>query len=146
MNYSQVEIWLIIALMAIGTFAIRFSFLGLIGSKRMVPVIERMLRFTPVAVLPGMVAPLVLWPTDAADGVTLLHLAAAVRRRWHSLSDPQGHLGHVGGPRRVLCSGGICLALTPVKSSPQASRSMIHSTSGAATNRHLRSGPAMTLR
>ena len=77
MNYSQVEIWLIIALMAIGTFAIRFSFLGLIGSKRMVPVIERMLRFTPVAVLPGMVAPHVLWPTDAADGVTLLHLAAA---------------------------------------------------------------------
>ncbi|WP_347819414.1 AzlD domain-containing protein [uncultured Planktomarina sp.] len=60
-----------------GTFAIRFSFLGLIGSKRMAPVIERMLRFTPVAVLPGMVAPLVLWPTDAADGVTLLHLAAA---------------------------------------------------------------------
>ena len=78
MNYSQFEIWLIIALMAIGTFAIRFSFLGLIGSKRMAPVIERMLRFTPVAVLPGMVAPLVLWPTDAADGVTLLHLAAAL--------------------------------------------------------------------
>jgi branched-subunit amino acid transport protein len=77
MNYSQFEIWLIIALIAIGTFAIRFSFLGLIGSKRMAPVIERMLRFTPVAVLPGMVAPLVLWPTDAADGVTLLHLAAA---------------------------------------------------------------------
>ena len=76
MNYSQFEIWVIIALMAIGTFAIRFSFLGLIGSKRMPPLIERMLRFTPVAVLPGMLAPLVLWPPDSADGVTLLHLAA----------------------------------------------------------------------
>ena len=55
MNYTEFEIWLIITLMAMGTFAIRFSFLGLIGSKRIAPLIERMLRFTPVAVLPGMV-------------------------------------------------------------------------------------------
>ena len=77
MNYTEFEIWLIITLMAMGTFAIRFSFLGLIGSKRIAPLIERMLRFTPVAVLPGMVAPLVLWPTDAADGATLIHLTAS---------------------------------------------------------------------
>ena len=77
MNYTEFEIWLIITLMAMGTFAIRFSFLGLIGSKRIARLIERMLRFTPVAVLPGMVAPLVLWPTDATDGVTLIHLTAS---------------------------------------------------------------------
>lgn len=67
MNYSNAEIWFIIAVLAVGTFAIRFSFLGLIGDRSMPPVILRMLRFTPVAVLPGMVAPLVLWPaaTDA---------------------------------------------------------------------------------
>ena len=36
-----------------------------------------LLRFTPVAALPGMVAPLVLWPTDAINGVTTVHLNAA---------------------------------------------------------------------
>jgi len=77
MNYTQTEIWLIIDLMAIGTFAIRYSFLGIIGSRRIPVLIERMLRFTPVAVLPGMVAPLVLWPTDAINGVTMVHLSAA---------------------------------------------------------------------
>ena len=77
MNYTQTEIWLIICLMAIGTFAIRYSFLGLIGSRRIPTLIEQMLRYTPVAVLPGMVAPLVLWPTDATNGVTILHLGAA---------------------------------------------------------------------
>ena len=63
--------------MAIGTFAIRYSFLGLIGSRRIPTLIEKMLRFTPVAVLPGMVAPLVLWPTNATNGMTILHLCAA---------------------------------------------------------------------
>ena len=105
MNYSQFEIWVIIALMAIGTFAIRFSFLGLIGSKRMPPLIERMLRFTPVAVLPGMVAPLVLWPTDAAGGVTLLHLAAA-----------SAAVGTAYMTRKVIWGmlAGLCVFFVPV--------------------------------
>lgn len=67
MNYTLGEIWLIIALMGIGTYLIRFSFLGLIGDRAMHPFVLRLLRFTPVAVLPGMVAPLALWPA-ATDG------------------------------------------------------------------------------
>ena len=113
MNYSQFEIWLIIALIAIGTFAIRFSFLGLIGSKRMAPVIERMLRFTPVAVLPGHGgAPRALANRCRRWG----HPVASGRRkcrRWHGLSDPQGHLGHVSGPRRFLRPGDIRFTLGP---------------------------------
>ena len=35
MNYSTAEIWAIITLMGIGTFLIRFSFLGLIGDRPM---------------------------------------------------------------------------------------------------------------
>ena len=77
MNYTQSEIWLIIGIMAVGTFAIRFSFLGLIGAGAIHPLIERMLRFTPVAVLPGMVAPLVLWPARAGGEPTLWHFMAA---------------------------------------------------------------------
>lgn len=69
MTYSSAEIWLIIVIMGIGTFLIRFSFLGLIGDRPMPSIVLRLLRFTPVAVLPGMVAPLVLWPA-ATDGQT----------------------------------------------------------------------------
>jgi len=68
MNYSAAEIWTIIVIMGIGTFLIRFSFLGLIGDRQMPSFVLRLLRYTPVAVLPGMVAPLVLWPA-ATDGV-----------------------------------------------------------------------------
>ena len=47
MTYSTAEIWLIIGLLAAGTFAIRFSFLGLIGDREMPPMVLRMLRYTP---------------------------------------------------------------------------------------------------
>lgn len=67
MSYSSAEIWTIIIVLGIGTFLIRFSFLGLIGDREMPPWVLRHLRYTPVAILPGMVAPLVLWPV-ATDG------------------------------------------------------------------------------
>ena len=61
MTYSTFEIWLIIVLLGLGTYAIRFSFLGLIGDRKMPDWLLRHLRYTPVAVLPGLVAPLVAW-------------------------------------------------------------------------------------
>lgn len=67
MIFSTAEIWFIIITMGIGTFLIRFSFLGLIGDRPMPPIVLRLLRYTPVAVLPAMVAPLVVWP-DATGG------------------------------------------------------------------------------
>lgn len=87
MSYSTAEIWLIIGLMALGTFAIRFSFLGLIGDKPMPDLVIRLLRYTPVAVIPGMVAPLVLWPEATGgqtDLVRLLAAAAALAVAWRS--------------------------------------------------------------
>ena len=69
MNYSDAQIWLIIAILAVGTYLIRFSFLGIIGDRPMHPLVLKLLRFTPVAVLPGMVAPLALFP-QATDGQT----------------------------------------------------------------------------
>jgi len=69
MNMSISEIWAIILALAIGTFVIRFSFLGLIGDRKMPEWVLRHLRYTPVAVLPGLVAPLVLWP-EATGGQT----------------------------------------------------------------------------
>ena len=63
------SIWTLIIVMGIGTYLIRFSFLGLIGARKMPDWLLRHLRYTPVAILPGLVAPLVAWP-DATGGET----------------------------------------------------------------------------
>ncbi|EKE43739.1 putative transmembrane protein [Oceaniovalibus guishaninsula JLT2003] len=67
MDLSAGEIWLVIGALGAGTFLIRFSFLGLIGRRAMPPLVLRLLRYTPVAVIPGIVAPLILSPA-ATDG------------------------------------------------------------------------------
>lgn len=77
MNASTGEIWLIIAGLAAGTFLIRFSFLGLVGDRPLPGWLLRHLRYTPVAVLPGLVAPLVLWPGATGGESDPARLAAA---------------------------------------------------------------------
>ncbi len=77
MTYSTAEVWGIIAALAVGTFLIRFSFLGLIGNRPMPPIVLRLLRYTPVAVLPGLVAPLVLWPAATGGEPDAVRLVAA---------------------------------------------------------------------
>lgn len=69
MNFSDLHIWGIILALGIGTYLIRFSFIGLIGDRELPAWILRVLRYTPVAVMPGLVAPLILWP-QATDGLT----------------------------------------------------------------------------
>lgn len=76
MSYSTAEVWTIIILMGIGTYLIRFSFLGLIGNRKMPDWVLRHLRYTPVAILPGIVAPLVMWPNKGDPDP--IWLAAAV--------------------------------------------------------------------
>ena len=66
------------ALLGIGTFLIRFSFLGLIGSRPMPAWVLRHLRYTAVAVLPGLVAPLVIWPAATGGELDPARMAAAV--------------------------------------------------------------------
>ncbi|SIO46748.1 Branched-chain amino acid transport protein [Rhodovulum sp. ES.010] len=67
MTQSPLVIWLVILLLGIGTFLIRFSFIGLIGDRRLPAWLLRHLRYTPVAVLPALVTPLVVWP-EATGG------------------------------------------------------------------------------
>lgn len=67
MNDSPLYVWIIIVLLGVGTFVIRFSFLGLIGDRPIPTWARRMLSYTSVAVLPGLVAPLILFPV-ANDG------------------------------------------------------------------------------
>lgn len=77
MNYAAAEIWSIIAVLAVGTYLIRFSFLGMIGSRPMPDIVLRLLRYTPVAVLPGLVAPLVFWPAATGGQPDAVRLVAA---------------------------------------------------------------------
>ena len=63
---SGSNVWLVIGALGALTYLTRFVFLGLIGDRRMPPWLLRHLRFTGVAVLPGLVAPLLVWP--AATG------------------------------------------------------------------------------
>lgn len=78
MTYSTAEIWTIIALMGAGTYLIRLSFLGLIGDRKMPDWVLRHLRYTPVAILPGLVAPLVAWPAATGGEPDPVRLTAAL--------------------------------------------------------------------
>jgi len=78
MTYTTTEIWGIIAILGIGTFLLRFSFLGIIGNRPMPPLLLRLLRYTPVAILPAMVAPLVVWPAATGGETDPLRMAAAL--------------------------------------------------------------------
>lgn len=77
MSYSEPAIWAIIVALGLGTWALRFSFLGLIGARAMPPWLLRHLRYTAVAVLPGLVAPLVVWPEATGGSPDPARLAAA---------------------------------------------------------------------
>ncbi len=72
------DIWLTIIALGIGTFLIRFSFLGLLGGKDLPDWLTRHLRYVPVAVLPGLVAPLVVWPAATGGEADLARSLAAL--------------------------------------------------------------------
>lgn len=78
MSYTDWRVWLIIGVLGLGTFLIRFSFLGLVGDRALPAWLLRLLRYTPVAMLPGIVAPLVVSPPatggafDPARGLAAL--------------------------------------------------------------------------
>ena len=78
MTYTEPQIWLIIIALGIGTYLIRFSFLGLIGDRDLPPWILRHLRYTSVAILPGLVAPLAVWPAANGGEVDPARLSAAI--------------------------------------------------------------------
>lgn len=71
-------IWTVIIVIAIGTFLIRFSFLGMIGARPLPEWALRHLRYTSVAVLPGLVAPLVIWPAAVGGQFDWPRFLAAV--------------------------------------------------------------------
>jgi branched-subunit amino acid transport protein len=84
------DLWIIILGLGVGSFGLRFVFLGLVGDRGMPNWLLRHLRYTAVTVLPALVAPLVIWPS-ATDGqtdplrLTAALAALAVGYRWKTL-------------------------------------------------------------
>ncbi|MEX3017028.1 AzlD domain-containing protein [Gymnodinialimonas hymeniacidonis] len=77
-GWTGTEIWLIIVALGVATYTIRFSFLGLIGNRELPDWLLRHLRYTPVAILPALVTPGVLWPEGSDGSLSLPHIASAV--------------------------------------------------------------------
>ena len=66
---DRIDLWIVIVGLGFGSFGLRFLFLGLVGDRALPEWMLRHLRYTAVAILPALVAPLVVWPA-ATDGET----------------------------------------------------------------------------
>lgn len=75
---DQTTLWTVIAGLAVGSFTLRFTFLGLIGDRPLPDWLLRHLRYTAVAILPALTAPLVVWPAATGGETDPARLAAAV--------------------------------------------------------------------
>ncbi len=59
---DSTTLWTVILALGFGSFALRFVFLGFVGNRPLPGWLLRHLRYTAVAVLPALIAPLILWP------------------------------------------------------------------------------------
>ena len=75
---STTTIWLVIIAGAIGTFAIRLSFIAIFGQLESTPPrLDLVLRYVPAAVLAGLVAPALFAPSGTlAISIDNHHLIA----------------------------------------------------------------------
>jgi branched-subunit amino acid transport protein len=78
MNMTPLEFWLFTAALGIGTFLIRFSFLGFLGGRALPEWATRHLKYVGVAVLPALVTPMLLWPQATGGEIDPIRLIAAL--------------------------------------------------------------------
>jgi branched-subunit amino acid transport protein len=74
---DPITLWTVIIGLGIGSYMLRFTFLGLVGDKPMPSWLLRHLRYTAVAILPALVAPQVVWPAATGGDADLPRIAAA---------------------------------------------------------------------
>ncbi len=74
---DPITFWTIIIGLAVGSYTLRFTFIGLVGDRPMPPWLLRHLRYTAVAILPALIAPLVVWPSATEGQPDLPRMAAA---------------------------------------------------------------------
>lgn len=64
---SGAAVWTVIVLLGVITYLIRFSFLGLLAGRRLPDRVAQALGFVPVAVLPALIAPMVVLDPGTRD-------------------------------------------------------------------------------
>lgn len=75
---DRIDFWIVTVGLGLGTYAIRFSFLGMLGNRPLPLWMVRCLRYTAVAILPALVAPAVLLPAATEGQPDPARLLAAV--------------------------------------------------------------------
>ncbi|WP_425043217.1 AzlD domain-containing protein [Primorskyibacter sp. S87] len=75
---DQTTLWTVIIGLAVGSFAMRFAFIGFVGGREIPPWLMRHLRYTAVAIIPALVAPLVVWPPATGGTPDMPRLLAAL--------------------------------------------------------------------
>ena len=70
--------WALTIALGLGTFAIRFSFLGLLGGRELPEWALLHLRYVGVAVFPALFTPLVLWPDASGGDMDAVRIIAAI--------------------------------------------------------------------
>jgi branched-subunit amino acid transport protein len=64
---DSLSIWLFFVVLAMGTFALRLSFIYLFGKVEMPGWLRRALRFVPASVLAALVFPALTYPNGTLD-------------------------------------------------------------------------------
>jgi branched-subunit amino acid transport protein len=77
-GYSTLQLWTVIVVLGAGSYGLRFAFLGLFGRRKLPDWALRHLRYAPLAVIPALVAPLVLWPAATEGQPEPARLVAAL--------------------------------------------------------------------
>ena len=96
------RLWIVILAIGVGTYLIRFSFIGLVGDRALPAWAARMLRYVPVAVMPGLVAPLVVWPQATGGQPDPARLLAARRPAGERGQRDHGHFDLLAARHRYL--------------------------------------------
>lgn len=102
MTYSLLQIWIIILALGAGTFALRFSFLGLLGGRELPEWALRHLRYTAVAIMPGMITPMILFPPATGGQLDAVRLGATLATIAISLLTRNAVLTILGGSLALL--------------------------------------------
>jgi branched-subunit amino acid transport protein len=94
---STTTLWLTILGAGVVTFALRLSFIALLGRVEVPPFLERALRFVPAAVLTAVVIPLLLYencaPTFSLGNERLLAGLVAALICWRTRNIPLTLIG-----------------------------------------------------
>ncbi len=74
---DKIQLWAVIIALGLGTYLIRFSFIGIVGGRPLPDWLLRHLRYVAVAVMPGLIAPLVVWPAASGGEIDPARMVAA---------------------------------------------------------------------